>query len=95
MNRTTTLKAILATALFPGTVTLVIPYYVLSAADNRKWPDFSAGAMVALVAGAMGFGMLLHCIWGFAFHGKGTLAPIDPPKILVVRGLYRHSDCAV
>jgi protein-S-isoprenylcysteine O-methyltransferase Ste14 len=33
---------------------------------------------------------LLHSSWRFAVHGKGTLAPIDPPKLLVIQGLYRH-----
>ena len=32
----------------------------------------------------------LWCAWDFAFAGKGTPAPIDPPKDLVVRGLYKH-----
>jgi len=27
--------------------------------------------------------------WGFAIRGKGTPAPIDPPKKLVVDGPYR------
>ncbi len=27
--------------------------------------------------------------WGFALRGKGTPAPIDPPKTLVVEGPYR------
>ena len=31
----------------------------------------------------------LACIWEFAASGRGTLAPVDPPRELVVRGLYR------
>ena len=30
------------------------------------------------------------CAWDFTFAGRGTPAPIDPPKELVVRGLYRY-----
>src|SRR5262249_26139074 len=30
------------------------------------------------------------CIWEFARSGRGTLAPMDPPRDLVVRGLYRY-----
>src|SRR5262249_14419858 len=40
-----------------------------------------------IVAGAAG---LLGCIWQFFSEGRGTLAPVDPPKELVVRGLYRY-----
>jgi protein-S-isoprenylcysteine O-methyltransferase Ste14 len=30
------------------------------------------------------------CAWDFTFAGRGTPSPIDPPKELVVRGLYRY-----
>jgi len=35
---------------------------------------------------------LIHfrCTGDFTFAGKGTPAPIDPPKELVVQGLYRY-----
>ena len=26
----------------------------------------------------------------FALSGKATLSPVDPPKVLVVEGMYRH-----
>jgi protein-S-isoprenylcysteine O-methyltransferase Ste14 len=32
----------------------------------------------------------LWCAWDFTFAGRGTPAPIDPPKELVVQGLYRY-----
>ena len=34
--------------------------------------------------------LLVTCIWEFARTGRGTLAPVDPPRELVVRGLYRY-----
>lgn len=34
--------------------------------------------------------MLAACIVEFARSGHGTLSPVDPPRQLVVRGLYRH-----
>ena len=30
------------------------------------------------------------CVWDFAMTGRGTPAPIDAPKKLVVRGTYRY-----
>ena len=30
------------------------------------------------------------CLWDFATFGRGTPAPINPPKRLVVHGLYRY-----
>ena len=38
---------------------------------------------------AAGTGLLALCIVHFARQGKGTLAPIDPPTHLVIRGPYR------
>lgn len=39
---------------------------------------------------AAGIALYLTCaFWGFAIRGKGTPAPIDPPKRLVVEGPYR------
>jgi protein-S-isoprenylcysteine O-methyltransferase Ste14 len=34
--------------------------------------------------------LLLACIWEFGRRGRGTLSPVDPPKHLVVTGLYRY-----
>jgi protein-S-isoprenylcysteine O-methyltransferase Ste14 len=39
---------------------------------------------------AIGAAGLVWCIWQFFSEGRGTLAPVDPPKHLVVRGLYRY-----
>jgi protein-S-isoprenylcysteine O-methyltransferase Ste14 len=38
---------------------------------------------------AIGVALLVTCIWEFAHSGRGTLSPADPPRELVVRGLYR------
>ena len=33
--------------------------------------------------------MLLWCVRDFYVSGRGTLAPLDPPKRVVIVGLYR------
>ena len=45
-----------------------------------------AGALVGVAGGALA----LWCILAFAFVGKGTPAPFDPPRRLVVAGPYRY-----
>ncbi|MBX7220769.1 MAG: hypothetical protein K1Y36_12540 [Blastocatellia bacterium] len=83
------LRSLFFTLLFPGTVTVGIPVWLL--VSGRSW-NFPAAAWtwlpgaILLVAGMLG---LLRCIWEFYAVGKGTLAPVDPPKVLVVQGLYR------
>jgi protein-S-isoprenylcysteine O-methyltransferase Ste14 len=46
--------------------------------------------VVGLVCIAIGALLLAACIWEFARSGRGTLSPADPPKELVVKGLYRY-----
>jgi protein-S-isoprenylcysteine O-methyltransferase Ste14 len=74
--------------LLPGTVTVWLPWFILNHAHvSVRWTLWRALALLPSVFGA---GILLRCIWDFAVFGRGTLAPIDPPKHLVVRGLYRY-----
>ncbi|MEY2518322.1 MAG: hypothetical protein QOF24_81 [Verrucomicrobiota bacterium] len=45
---------------------------------------------VGLLLISLGTALLAACIFEFAQTGRGTLAPVDPPRVLVVRGLYRY-----
>ena len=77
--------------LLPGTVAGYVPFRILSAADQVRVPELSlssAGASIVAIAGAV---VLLRCVWDFFAKGRGTLAPIDPPRVLVVSGLYRFT----
>jgi protein-S-isoprenylcysteine O-methyltransferase Ste14 len=47
----------------------------------------TAGGALLIVLGVAGY---LASALGFALEGRGTPAPIDPPKTLVVRGLYHY-----
>jgi protein-S-isoprenylcysteine O-methyltransferase Ste14 len=44
-------------------------------------------AIILLVLGIAGY---LWCALDFAFRGRGTPFPGDPPKVLVVKGLYKY-----
>jgi len=46
--------------------------------------------MVGMAVGLAGGGLALWCVLTFAFVGKGTPAPFDPPRRLVATGPYRH-----
>ncbi len=46
--------------------------------------------VLGLLGIGLGAGLLAVCIWEFARSGRGTLSPLDPPRQLVVRGLYRY-----
>jgi len=42
-----------------------------------------------MVMVTIGTGIALWCVFTFVFIGKGTPAPFDPPRKLVIRGPYR------
>jgi protein-S-isoprenylcysteine O-methyltransferase Ste14 len=77
------LRALLAFVL-PAVTLLWIP----SLLWPRGWtPDpLGLAGTPLILAGAA---VLIDCVVKFAVKGKGTLAPIDPPKKLVTGGLYR------
>jgi protein-S-isoprenylcysteine O-methyltransferase Ste14 len=84
-------RALFFTLLFPVMVTIIVPYLVLGPSAIDSLSEFSFLRILACILAGAGWAILLHCIWAFAFYGKGTLAPIDAPKLLVIHGLYRFT----
>jgi protein-S-isoprenylcysteine O-methyltransferase Ste14 len=84
------LRSLLYTIIIPGTVTVLIPYLIVSGRGEHIPQPWGLLQVVGLVAGVLGASILLRCIWEFMVSGRGTLAPVDPPTQLVVRGLYRY-----
>ena len=81
------LKNLLFTLIVPGFVAGWVPLFWFE--RQPQWPDtlrwhHAAGAFLFFA----GVAVYLHCIWLFGTKGRGTPAPIDPPKRLVHRGLY-------
>ena len=82
------LKTLIFSILVPGTVAGVIPWLLLQGSSNLV-PMIPSVWMVGLLPILLGVGLYLWCAGAFAFLGKGTPAPIDAPKVLVVQGFYR------
>jgi len=59
----------------------------------RNSDSHGRASVIGLVIGwpimILGLTILLMCVWDFYRIGRGTLAPWDPPKKLVIVGLYR------
>ncbi len=81
------LKNLLFTVLVPGTVAVYVP---LRIAQDRS-PASGVTLAFALAVLVVGAAIYAWCVWDFATFGRGTPAPIDAPKKLVVRGLYRYT----
>jgi len=82
-----TIRAFAAFLALPAMIAGLIPWLWLLPADRWRlrgtqlgWPVLAAGLFV-----------LLWCVRDFYVIGRGTLAPWDPPRRLVVVGLYRYA----
>src|SRR5262245_18086848 len=71
----------------PGTVGVYLPTWIVRGRNIADGPSFFAGCLLLL----LGASIYAWCVWDFATFGRGSPAPIDAPKRLVVRGLYRYS----
>ena len=83
-------RSVFFTFLLPGTVTVLIPYWLVSSRGAGIYMDQTVLRYLGLPLIAIGSAGLLWSIWEFFSEGHGTLAPVDPPKYLVVQGLYRY-----
>ena len=83
------LRSLLWTILFPGFFAGYVPWRFF----GLGWTQvdmFSAASLLSLMCIGLGAVLLAACIFEFARTGRGTLSPVDPPRQLVVRGLYRY-----
>ena len=66
------LRSLFFTVLLPGTVTVLIPWRIVT--RDRAAPHGDIGAMqyAALIPIALGAAILLRSIWEFASKGRGT-----------------------
>src|SRR5437870_13674390 len=76
--------------LLPGTVTVLIQYWLVSSRGTGAFSNHQVLRYLGFPLIVIGAAGLLWCIWEFFSEGQGTLAPVDPPKYLVVRGLYTY-----
>ena len=84
------LKVVLFTIVMPGTVAVLLPYLVWSGSGSpfpTQWGFPQIAGLSLALAGAL---IYVRCVWDFAHRGRGTPAPIDAPRVLVVEGLYRY-----
>jgi protein-S-isoprenylcysteine O-methyltransferase Ste14 len=82
------LRTALFTIVVPGTVLVLIPFILvrLNVGARFEGPARYLG-LVPLLAGVA---VILWCFVDFIRRGRGTPAPYDPPRELVVGGLYRY-----
>ena len=83
------LRTLLFTLLVPGTVLGLVP---LALVNSRWGPHFDLGAahLIGLALVLPGVAIIVWCFIDFVRRGHGTPAPYDPPRRLVIVGLYKQ-----
>ena len=83
----TALRSLLFLLLAPGMVAGYIPLALL-----RQGSQIDTGifAYLAFPFWLVGVVILLWSFWNFFAQGRGTPAPVDPPRELVAVGFYRY-----
>jgi len=85
------IKTLVFTLLLPGVFLVLVPYFLLTSFGDRFAVDIGSIRYFGLMPMLFGVFMYVRCAWSFGSVGKGTPAPIDPPKELVVQGLYNYA----
>ena len=86
MFRSLVVRAGLFIVLLPGSIAGWLPWYI--SGWKRPRLDGPLG-VVGVFFAVLGWLVLLWCARDFAVRGRGTPNPADPPRALVVDGLYR------
>ena len=76
-------------SLFIGVVLIYLPARLLAWSGIVRPAGTSWVQILGAVICTLGACIALACVFAFAFIGKGTPAPFDPPRRLVIRGPYR------
>jgi protein-S-isoprenylcysteine O-methyltransferase Ste14 len=82
------LRTVLFALLVPGVELGLIPFVLV----RRAGEQFDLGRMrlLGLILFVPGLAIIMWCFIDFIRRGYGTPAPYDPPRRLVVAGLYRY-----
>jgi protein-S-isoprenylcysteine O-methyltransferase Ste14 len=88
------LRHLLAIGVLPVTMAVVIPLWLAWRDGIVPHLGTRAAEIVAQLGGVLllvvGLLLFVASLRRFATEGRGTLAPWDPPRALVVRGPYRY-----
>lgn len=82
-------RAATYSALFIGFLLIFLPDRILSSTGITQPGSIGVWQIAGMVLAASGAALAISCIFTFVFVGRGTPAPFDPPRRLVVRGPYR------
>jgi protein-S-isoprenylcysteine O-methyltransferase Ste14 len=80
------LRTLVFASLFLWLWLWLIPRWIAASKHVALVPERPWAWIVVAIGGAI----MLRCALAFAWTGRGTPAPFDPPRRLVITGLYRY-----
>jgi protein-S-isoprenylcysteine O-methyltransferase Ste14 len=83
-------RALTYAALFIGAFLVFVPARILARVGIAPVHGIGAVQVLGIIFVVNGLALAIACVLTFAFVGRGTPAPFDPPRTLVVRGPYRR-----
>jgi protein-S-isoprenylcysteine O-methyltransferase Ste14 len=83
------LRAITYATLFIGFLLVFLPARVLAWSGIAQPAEIGPAQVAGVALGGSGVALAVWCIVTFIVSGRGTPAPFDPPRRLVVVGPYR------
>lgn len=88
-------RHLVSVLLLPFTVTVIVPLWLLRNEVSRDpAPQLTEVRLLIFVSGGaalvIGLTLFISTLAHFVRTGRGTLAPWDPPRVLVVQGVYRY-----
>ena len=82
-------RAATYSVLFIGFLLIFLPGQILSSTGVVQPAAIGVWQIAGVLLAVSGAALALMCILTFVFVGRGTPAPFDPPRRLVIRGPYR------
>lgn len=82
-------RGLVYATLFVSVLLVLVPRRILAVAGVVPPVVVGAPQVIGLVLLGVGVALALWCVLTFALVGRGTPAPFDPPRQLVVAGPYR------
>lgn len=85
--------SIAAGAAFAATLFILVPVGAVQLGEVLDWPRWRipGGRVLGACLILAGIGVYAYCSGLFSRLGRGTPVPLEPPKQLVIEGLYRFS----
>lgn len=83
------IRTIIYATIFISFVLIYVPARLLTWSGIVRPTVIELPQVAGMVVGIVGAVVALSCIVTFVSTGKGTPAPIDPPRKLVIQGPYR------